>query len=190
MHDRLDSHRMSDEESLGAALRALPASAPGRDAWPALAARLRRQRVVRRSVWYTLPAAFGAAIALAVAWQHLHLPSPAAPRQQTARTAAHGSSAAATDVAALRASSMQWQAWVQNLGRSGAPLDGRRLAQAVSLQDRIGLVDLQLSTARAPATVADLWQQRIALLQQLGLLHLQAYRLAEAPAGRPAAIAM
>jgi hypothetical protein len=83
------------------------------------------------------------------------------------------------DVAALQASSAQWQDWVQSLSRSGAPLDGRALASAVALQDRIGMVDLQLSAARTPATAAGLWQQRITLLQQLGLLHLQPYTVAE-----------
>ncbi|HEY8230462.1 MAG TPA: hypothetical protein VIG31_08420, partial [Rhodanobacteraceae bacterium] len=77
----------------------------------------------------------------------------------------------------------QWQAWVQTLDRNGALLDGRQLTQAVALQDRIGLVDLQLSAARNPSTTADLWQQRITLLQQLGLLHLQPYLVA---AQRPA----
>ena len=66
--------------------------------------------------------------------------------------------------------------WI--LDRNGAPLDGRQLTQAVALQDRIGLVDLQLSAARYSSTTAGLWQQRITLLQQLGLLHLQPYLVA------------
>ena len=40
-------------------------------------------------------------------------------------------------------------------------------------------IDLQLSAATDPAIRASLWQQRIALLQQLGLLHLQPYTVAE-----------
>lgn len=180
MHDRLDSFHMNEDESLGAALRALPASAPDCDAWPALSALVRHRRSVRRTVWYTLPAAFGCAIALAFAWPHVHLRAPLPPPQRTVSQPARANARpAAPDISALQASSTEWQAWVQNLDRNGGPLDGRRLAQAVSLQDRIGLVDLQLSTARAPTTVADLWQQRITLLQQLGLLHLQPYRIAE-----------
>ena len=184
MRDRLDHDSMKhdpgkDEATLAAALRALPASAPARDAWPELAARIRRRRATRKTVWFTLPAAFAAGIALTLAWPRLHLSAPTpAPAHivQTPRPAGAGN---APDLAALQTSSRQWQAWVQNLDRDGAPLDGRQLAQAVSLQDRIGLVDLQLSAARKPATLADLWQQRIALLQQLGLLHLQPYRVAE-----------
>ncbi len=188
MHDRLDHHGMNggmnNEASLTAALRALPACEPPHDTWPALAAQLRRRRTLRKTVWFTLPAAFAAGIALAFAWPHLHLraplPTPVRIAQPTAAAATRPSAAKpVTDVAALQTSSEQWQAWVQNLDRTGAPLDGRALATAVTLQDRIALVDLQLSAARNPATVASLWQQRITLLQQLGLLHLQPYLVAE-----------
>jgi anti-sigma factor RsiW len=184
MHDRLDHHGMNDmndEASLIAALRALPANAPPQDAWRNLSARIGRRRTVRRAVWFSLPAAFAAGVALAFAWPHLHLPtsSPApAPVAQTPSTA-KPDTRPVTDVAALQASSAQWQNWVQNLSHNGAPLDGRALANAVALQDRIGMIDLQLSAARSPATAAGLWQQRITLLQQLGLLHLQPYAVAE-----------
>jgi len=187
MHDRLDHGFMNDESrqydpdeaALGAALRALPASAPARDAWPEMASRIRRRKVARKAVWFTLPAAFAAAMALTLAWPHLHqrAASPTPPRvaMQTSSPAARP---AVPDIGALQASSQQWQAWVQKLDRNGAPLDGRQLTQAVALQDRIGLVDLQLSAARNPSTTAGLWQQRITLLQQLGLLHLQPYLVA------------
>ena len=190
MHDRLDHHGMNDgmndEASLTAALRALPPCEPPHDTWPALAAQLLRRRAVRKTVWFTLPAAFAAGIALAFAWPHLHLRAPmqapvriASPATANAPRGTHVVNQVAPNIAALQASSTQWQTWVQNLDRDGAPLDGRALANAVSLQDRIGVVDLQLSAARNPATVASLWQQRITLLQQLGLLHLQPYTLAE-----------
>jgi len=187
MHDRLDHHgmndmnEMSDEASLAAALRALPASTPPQQAWRNLSARIGRRRTVRRTVWFTLPAAFAAGIALAFAWPHLHLRTPAPPPARVAQapSTAKPATQPASDVAALQASSAQWQNWVQSLSRSGAPLDGRALASAVVLQDRIGMVDLQLSAARSPATAAGLWQQRITLLQQLGLLHLQPYMVAE-----------
>lgn len=184
MHDRLDHHGMNDmndEASLTAALRALPAATPPQDAWQNLSVRIGRRRTVRRAVWFTLPAAFAAGIALAFAWPHLQLRAPMPPPARVAQTPATAKPAtqAAPDVAALQASSAQWQTWVQNLSRNGAPLDGRALASAVALQDRIGMVDLQLSAARNPAAVASLWQQRITLLQQLGLLHLQPYTVAE-----------
>jgi hypothetical protein len=205
MHDRLDHDPMKDgplkhepgegEAALAAALRALPTSAPARDAWPELAARIRRRGIVRKTVWFTLPAAFAACMALVLAWPqlHRHAASPApAPRVATQSPASHPAvKPSAPDIDALQASSRQWQAWVQNLDRNGAPLDGRQLVQAVALQDRIGLVDLQLSAARNPSTAADLWQQRITLLQQLGLVHLQPYLVAtQRPAGNDHLISM
>ena len=181
MHDRLDHHGMNDEASLTVALRALPASVPPQEAWRNLSARIGRRRTVRRTVWFTLPAAFAAGVALAFAWPHLHLraPSPPPARAAQAASSAKPDTQLAPDVVALQASSAQWQNWVQSLSHDGAPLDGRALASAVALQDRIGMVDLQLSAARSPATAAGLWQQRITLLQQLGLLHLQPYMVAE-----------
>jgi hypothetical protein len=182
MHDRLDHDHMNtrpnDDAALAAALRALPTSRPERDAWPDLAARIRRRRNTRRTVWFTLPAAFAASIALALLWPHgsMHAPAPVQLAQPTGGSAKQPADA---QLATLQASSRQWQNWVQNLDDNGAPLDSHALAQAVSLQDRIGLVDLQLSAARDPATLTDLWQQRITLLQRLGLLHLQPYAVAD-----------
>ncbi|MGH8233908.1 MAG: hypothetical protein ACREPU_06895 [Rhodanobacteraceae bacterium] len=180
MHDRLDHDRMNDDAALAAALRAIPATLPARDAWADLAARIRRRRNTRRAVWFTLPAAFAAGIALAVLWPRasLHAPSPT-PIRAAQSVTAPANTTTDTDIAALQASSRQWQTWVQNLDDNGAPLNDRALAQAVALQDRIGLVDLQLSATRDPATLTDLWQQRITLLQRLGLLHLQPYMVAE-----------
>jgi hypothetical protein len=161
-----------------------------------LAARLRRRQAVRRSIRFAVPAALAAGLALAFAWPHVglhtHTPTPARVAQSTTTTAEHTTAAHATpDLATLQASSRQWQAWVQNLDRNGAPLDGQRLARAVALQDRIGLIDLQLSASRDPTTLTGLWQQRITLLQRLGLLHLQPYMVAEqAQPGHAQAISM
>jgi hypothetical protein len=173
MHDRLDHHRMNEEASLAAALRALPGTTPVPDAWPALAARIQRRRATRRNIRVAIPVALAAGIALAFVLPRArqHTPVPARVAQSVPVAAAP----AVPDLAALQTSSRQWQAWVQTLDRNGAPLDGQRLARAVALQDRIGLVDLQLSAAHNTATLAGLWQQRITLLQQLGLLHLQPY---------------
>ena len=193
MHDRLDHHRMNEDTELAEALRALPAETPPADTWQRLASRTRRRRNVRLALWSGLPAALAAGIALAVVWPHLDLqrgmPAPvriAQPStlpQATAPETTPSHAAPAADLAALQASSRQWQAWVATLDRDGAPLDPQALAQAVSLQDRIGLVDLQLSAARDPASAAGLWQQRITLLQRLGLLHLQPYAVAQQTRG-------
>lgn len=181
MHDGLDHHGMNEEASLAAALRALPASTPPQDPWPALAARARRRRAVRKTVWFTLPAAFAACIALVMLWPLAppRTPSPAPARVAQRSQPAYLSTPATPNIAALQASSRQWQTWVQNLDDNGAPLNGGALAQAVALEDQIGMVDLQLSATRNPATLAELWQQRIVLLQRLGLLHLQTYAVAD-----------
>lgn len=181
MHDRLDHHGMNEDAALSAALRSLQTGAPPPDVWPVLAARVRRRRALRKTVWFTLPAAFAACIALVMLWP---LAPPRAPLPAPARVAqrpqpAPSNGAAAADIAALQASSRQWQSWVQSLDDEGVPLNGSALAQSVALQDRIGMIDLQLSAARDPATVAGLWQQRITLLQNLGLLHLRPYAVAE-----------
>lgn len=180
MHDRPDHHRMNDDAALAAALRALPAQSPPLGAWPLLALRARRRRGARKATWFALPAALAAVLALALAWPH----SPWRASQPLPAQVAHAGHAATgttvgASLAALQASSAQWQAWAQKLDHEGAPLDGPTLATAVALQDRIGLIDLQLSAARNSATAANLWRQRIALLQQLGLLHLQPSLVAE-----------
>lgn len=190
MHDRLDHHRMNDDASLAAALRALPQATPPNEGFVRLSARIQRRRRTRRVLWTALPATLAAGIAVALVWPHfgsrVATPVPAAVTQQTAPVHAR----TATSLASLQASSSQWQAWVAKLDRDGAPLNGNDLAAATHLQDRIALVDLQLSATRNPATSAELWQQRITLLQQLGLLHLQPYTVAQQTRGVPTAIAL
>lgn len=176
MHDEFDRQRMNSDAALAAALRALPPSTPPRDGWERLAVRVGHRRRVRTTLRIAIPAALAAGVALAIGLPHLQpVPSPA-PR--VARQAAPKRTPT-TDLDALREQSRRLQAWVQTLDRGGAPLDGDALARAVALQDRIGLVDLQLSAARDPGSRAALWQQRNELLQRLGLLHLETYAVAE-----------
>jgi hypothetical protein len=179
MHDEAHHEPLNGDDALAAALRALPEATPPRESWERIAARIARRRRVRTALRIALPAALAAGVAIAIVVPDLW-PSPApstAPRvAQNAVAAAHISE---SDLAALRTQSQRLQAWVQTLDRGGAPLDGNALAGAVALQVRIGLVDLQLSAATDPATRASLWQERNTLLQQLGLLHLRPYTVAE-----------
>ncbi|MGH8212375.1 MAG: hypothetical protein ACREPP_03975, partial [Rhodanobacteraceae bacterium] len=131
----------------------------------------------RNALRVALPAALAAGIALVFALPQLR--STPAPASHIAQRQAGQKHAPGKDLDALRTQSQRLQAWVRTLDQDGAPLNGDVLAGAVALQDRIGLVDLQLSAATDPGTRASLWQQRIALLQQLGLLHLQPYTVAE-----------
>ncbi|HJU09186.1 MAG TPA: hypothetical protein VJ727_11980 [Rhodanobacteraceae bacterium] len=167
---------MNSDAALAAALRALPAATPPRDGWELFAARVDRRRRVRTTLRIAVPAALAAGVALAVGLPHLQPARSPVPRVAQQAAPKH---VPVTDLDALREQSRRLQAWVQTLDRGGAPLDGDALASAVALQDRIGLVDLQLSAARDPDTRAALWQQRNELLQRLGLLHLQTYAVAE-----------
>lgn len=170
---------MKDEAALAAALRALPDAMPPQEGWERLSARIARRRRARTTLRVALPAALAAGVTIALAMPHLwpaHSP-PSVPRlAQHAPVPARASEAG---LAALRTRSQHLQEWVRTLDLNGAPLNGDALASAVALQDRIGLVDLQLSAATDPATRASLWQERNLLLQQLGLLHLQPYTVAE-----------
>ena len=175
MHDEFDQQRMNGDAALAAALRALPAAATPRDGWERLAVRIQHRRRVRNTLRVALPAALAAGVAVAIGLTSFRQAPTPAPRVAQQAEPTH----AAVPADTLRAQSLRLQAWVQTLDRGGAPLDGDALATAVSLQDRIGLVDLQLSAATDPATRASLWRQRIDLLQRLGLLHLQQYAVAD-----------
>jgi len=176
MHDHHDHQRMNADDLLAAALRALPVAEPPRDGWERIALRAQNRWRVRAALRAALPAAFAAGIALAIGLPRWHSAPSSAPRlaRQTDSPPTR-----AAGVETLRAQSQRLQSWVRKLERGGAPLSGGALASAVALQDRIGLIDLQLTAATDPATRASLWQQRIALLQQLGMLHLQDHAVAQ-----------
>ena len=179
MHDEARHQHVNGDPALAAALRALSAAVPPPDGWPQLAARIARRRRTRAMLRIAVPAALAASMAIAITLPHLWpARTPVAP-PGVAQHAPVPARASGTELNALRAQSQRLQAWVQTLDRNGGPLNGDALAGAVALQDRIGLVDLQLSAATDPATRASLWQERNLLLQQLGLLHLQPYSVAE-----------
>lgn len=181
---------MKDDAALAAALRALPAATPPHDGWGPLAARIGRRRRTGRSLRVALPAALAAAVTVAVALPHLWPVHQASPTPRVAQRATLPPHAHDVDPDALSVQSRRLQAWVDALERNGPPLGGDALDGAVALQDRIGLLDLQLSTATDAATRASLWRQRNVLLQQLGLLHLQPYAVAEHAQAAPNATTM
>lgn len=174
MHDRLDRQRLNDD-ALAAALRGLAATDPPENGWQRLAVRIAHEKRRRTMLRVALPAALAAGVAFAV-WLPQVRRAPA-PVRAVAQQAA-SNRAVIADVAALRAHSQRLQDWVRTLDREGAPLDATALAGAVSLQNRIGLIDLQLSATRDSSASATLWQQRNALLERLGLLRLQPYSVA------------
>jgi hypothetical protein len=179
MHDEARHQHVNGDPALAAALRALSAGVPPPDGWPQLAARIARRRRMRAMLRIAVPAALAASVAVTITLPHLWpARTPVAP-PGVAQHAPVPARASGAELNALRAQSQRLQVWVRALDRDGVPLNGDALAGSVALQDRVGLVDLQLSAATDPATRASLWQERNILLQQLGLLHLQPYRVAE-----------
>lgn len=172
MFDRHDHDRMNRGGTLREALRALPVQSPPHDSFPLLAARARRRQRWRVGVRIAIPTALAAAIALAL-WLPDRTP------QRVPSTVAHTAQAfrapaASASLSQLQARSQQLQAWIEHLDSGGAPLDGSALARVVTLQDRIGLVDLQLGAAHEARLAVPLWNRRIELLQQLALVRLGA----------------
>ncbi|HET6632957.1 MAG TPA: hypothetical protein VFG73_09665 [Rhodanobacteraceae bacterium] len=183
MHDRHGDNRMniSDEAALRAALHALPQSSPPADLWPALAARVQRRQRTRQRLRIGVPLALAACLALVVALplRQASTPTPAPAAQATTAAVKPARAAApADDVDALRLRSQRLQAWVGELARHGAPLDGAALARVTRIEDQIGLVDLQLGAGPDATTRQALWSERVALLQRLAMVRLSPDALA------------
>lgn len=174
MPDRHHHASMTRDESLATALRRIAPQAPPNDLWPLLAARVRRRRRWHLGLHMALPAALAAGIALAVVLLPRHTADAPSPARITTHTPATGHDDVARQLLAWQRHSQRLQAWIKQLGEAGAPLDGNTLARVAELQDRIGLVDLQLGAARTPHAQLPLWRRRVALLEQLAALRLDA----------------
>jgi hypothetical protein len=180
MSARFDQPRVNEDARLAAALRLLPQQSPPADLFPLLAARARRRARNRRALRYLLPAAaLAASVVLAVLWPRMAMHERAAISAPTVQVAP-----APAQIAALRKHSQDLQDWVRQLDKGGAPLNAAALADASEIEDRIALVDLQLGAGSDAATQSSLWRQRIALLEQLGMLRLSSTALAATPDAR------
>lgn len=173
-----DTRMNHPASSLDKALRALPSVQPP-DLWPQLEQRVRRGGHRWRSIG--VPLAMAASLLLALLlWPAGHsIPD-------TAQENAVVKFPAATDnsLSALRQRSLRMEDWVRALNNGGAPLDGPALAQASRIEGDIGMVDMQLAAEHDNAPVQQaLWQQRVALLQQLAALHIGQARLASLDVG-------
>lgn len=151
-----DDSRPSRPEGidLTSALCALPAEAPERSAWPAIAARLPR-RAPRRLLWLA-PAA--AVLALAVALPLLRAPTPPAPLALDADTRAldalYDQSARLEALLLVAADDSVASASVATLG--------------AALHDRLAAIDQALADPALDASLRlPLWQQRVAVLREL-----------------------
>ena len=191
---------------LGDALRALPLAAPGRDAWPALAARLAQSRASakpsRRAWRYGVPLALAAGLALALVVPQMlrhPLPPSVAPIATVAPASTSSTSnSAANDTVGLDAANMTnatnvqtpeaqltatqnrsqaLERWLRDTRHAASPLPSQDLVAASEIENLIGLVDVEL--ASAPKSTLPLWQRRVALLEDLTALRYSNDRLAE-----------
>ena len=158
---------------------------------------LTRTERVRR---FAIPAALAAALAgvFVLSYQARHLsttpanPESAIPHPDAATVAATAASSntnsakvsnvhnAATDdarLATLQQRSQDLERWLRATGEAAMPLQGQDLVAATEIENLIGLVDVELA---APQEVRDagLWQQRVALLEDLSALRYSNYQLA------------
>ena len=183
---------------LAEALRALPLQSPDRSAWPELAARLSREsemenresRRTERIRRFVIPAALAAALAgvFLVAYRNHDSRLPI-PDSSTATISAPAASSntngakvdnehnSASHVEQLVERSQALESWLRKTGGAAAPLQGQDLAAATEIENLIGLVDVELSAPREMPD-ADLWQRRVALLEDLSALRYSNYQLA------------
>ena len=179
---------------LAEALRALPLQAPEQSAWPELAAQLRQSRTPterpERFRRFVVPAALAAALAAVfIITNKAHepvAPSPvatiaSAPASSNTNSAqvnnVHNAASHAEQLIALQQRSQALESWLRETGEAAAPLQGQDLVAATEIENLIGLVDVELSAPREMPD-ADLWQRRVALLEDLSALRYSNYRLA------------
>jgi hypothetical protein len=138
-----------------AQLKALPARRPARDRWPAVRAALLAERRRRRGRWGLWSLAAAAAVAGLIVLRPLW----------TNRL----------DAAELARVKRQCATLERDLGRydpDARVTSGRAAALAAALEDRIALIDGELTrlgpqTPARPAALVKLWQQRVDLMRQL-----------------------
>ena len=185
---------------LAEALRALPLQAPDHSAWPELAEKLslesgvqdhesKRSERIRR---FVVPAALAAALAsvflVAYHARDSRAPVAGAATATVSPLAAssslnsakvdnvHNATSRAEQLAALQQRSQALESWLQETGSAAMPLQGQDLAAATEIENLIGLVDVELSAPRELPD-ANLWQRRVALLEDLSALRYS-YQLA------------
>ena len=182
---------------LAEALRALPLHSPDRSAWPELAARLSREselenRESKRSERirrFVIPAALAGVFLMAYRHHDSRFPIPASSTATISAPAASSSTNSAKvdnannsashleQLVALQQRSQALESWLRKTGGAAAPLQGQDLAAATEIENLIGLVDVELSAPREMPD-ADLWQRRVALLEDLSALRYSNYQLA------------
>ncbi len=146
-----------------ATLKSLPSFTAPRDRWPivreAMKASRRRQRIARGG-WTALAAA--AAIVLLIGVKSIPGSGPDV--------------LAAQEVESLVEESQELEVLLREYYRQGRVVNVATAAAIADLEDRIALIDLGIERAQAAAVahddMADLWRERVALMDQLVTTHV------------------
>jgi hypothetical protein len=186
---------------LAEALRALPLQSPDRSAWPELAQKLRRESLVEdreskrseRIRRFIVPAALAAALAGVFIVAHhardsrdpisgsatatVSAPAASSNTNSAQVVNVHNAASHPEHLVALQQRSQALESWLRETGGAAAPLQGQDLAAATEIENLIGLVDVELSAPRETSD-ANLWQRRVALLEDLSALRYSNYQLA------------
>ena len=139
-----------------AQLKALPVRRPARDRWPAVRDAVVAERRLRRGRW----GLSGLAAAAALAGLLVFRPFWSEPID-------------AAELARVKQQSATLEQQLQRYEPDGRVTSGREAAVASALEDRIAVIDGELTrTGRPdvgvdPAELVKLWQQRVDLMQQL-----------------------
>jgi hypothetical protein len=84
---------------------------------------------------------------------------------------------AAQEVASLVEESQELEVLLQDYQRQGRVVNGATAAAIADLEDRIALIDLGIERAQATTVtqddMADLWRERVALMDQLVTTHVR-----------------
>jgi hypothetical protein len=151
-----------------AALKALPSFTPSRDRWPVIREQLaatRRQQRWARTRWAGLAVA---ALVIGV------LGVRAVPDRHAAVDLAD------REVNALVQESQELEAVLASFHRSGRVVNGATAATIAELEDRIAAIDVGIERGQEVAVpavaMADLWRERVVLMDQLVTTHVRQVR--------------
>jgi hypothetical protein len=148
-----------------AGLKALPGFSPPRDRWPVVREELRRSRRRgrwQRAGWGALAAA--AALVLLVGVRGVGGAGPTV--------------LAAQEVDELKAESRELEEVLQRVSREGRVMNGVTATVIIRLEDRIAVIDagiaeIQTTDNSVTIELRDLWRQRVQLIDQLVITHVQ-----------------
>ncbi|TLY56754.1 MAG: hypothetical protein E6K55_00375 [Gemmatimonadetes bacterium] len=139
-----------------AQLKALPVHRPARDRWPAVRDVVLAERRRRRERWGVRSVAAAAAVAALIVFRPFWT-----------------GQVAGAELARIKQQSATLEQQLQRYEPDGRVTSGREAAVASALEDRIAVIDGELTRIGRPdvgvdpAELVKLWQQRVDLMQQL-----------------------